>query len=427
MSETPTTQSRDSFTHFAGFDWATEQHDVVVVDRDGRIVEQFHFEHSANGWSDFRQRIAAYPNLAVTIETSCGPSVERLLELGLAVYPVRPLAAARYRERKAPSGVKTNLIDAWSLADALRLDGHTWRRLKPEDPLIQELRLICRDEVTLIEQRTAFINQLRQALHEYFPAALEAFDDWTMPAAWEFVIKFPTSEKLARSAKRDHDKFLRKHGLVRPETYSKRMQIFARADQFQGRPPVTAAKSRLAVALARQLLALEEQLQSYRTRIRQLFEEHPDHELFGSLPGAADKLAPRLLAECGGDPERFQDTQELQCVAGTAPVTFQSGQMRQTRIRRACNKFFRAAVHLWTNLSRAECAWAEAYYQQKRAQKMSHSCALRCLGQRWLKIVRRMLQTHEPYNEALHTLNQTTHGSWVVALMPEASTAGQCG
>jgi transposase len=427
MSETLTTQSQDSFTHFAGFDWAMEKHDVVIVDHDGQVVDQFQFDDCAEGWSEFRQRVAPYPNLAVTIETSCGPTVERLLELGLQVYPVRPLAAARYRQRKSPSGVKTNLIDAWSLADALRLDGHTWRRIKPEDPLVQELRLLCRDEVTLIEQRTALINQLRQALHEYFPAALEAFDDWTMSAAWEFVIKFPTSEKLVRCGKRDHDKFLRKHGLFRPETYSKRMEIFARADRFHGCAPVTAAKSRLAVALARQLLALEEQLQSYRTRIRELFEQHPDHELFGSLPGAGDKLAPRLLAECGGDTERFQGTQELQCIAGTAPISFQSGKMRQVRIRRACNKFLRAAVHLWSNLSRAKCAWAEAYYQQKRAQKMSHACALRCLGQRWLKILSRMLQTHELYNEAFHTLNQTRHGSWVVALMPTATPAGQCG
>jgi hypothetical protein len=45
----------------------------------------------------------------------------------------------------------------------LRVDGQDWKALHPEEPLIKELRLLCRDEVTLIEQRTAFINQLRQA------------------------------------------------------------------------------------------------------------------------------------------------------------------------------------------------------------------------------------------------------------------------
>jgi hypothetical protein len=49
--------------------------------------------------------------------------------------------------------------------------------------------------------------------------------------------------------------------------------------------------------------------------------------------------------------------------------------------------------------------------------------ALRCLGQRWLKILWKMWQTRATYNEALHTLNQTQHGSWVVALLPSTAEA----
>jgi hypothetical protein len=72
------------------------------------------------------------------------------------------------------------------------LDGHGWKALAKEDPLVAELRLLCRDEVALIEERTALVNQLQSALHEYYPAALEAFEDWTLPGAWAFVEAFPT-------------------------------------------------------------------------------------------------------------------------------------------------------------------------------------------------------------------------------------------
>ena len=78
--------------------------------------------------------------MAVAIETSRGPAVERLLELGCTVYPLNPKAASRYRDRKAPSGTKTDRLDAFSFADALRTDGHGWRPLHPEDPCILELR-----------------------------------------------------------------------------------------------------------------------------------------------------------------------------------------------------------------------------------------------------------------------------------------------
>ena len=137
--------------------------------------------------------------LAAAIETTCGPAVEQLLELGCTVYPLNPKSAQRYRDRKAPSGVKTDRLDALSFADALRTDGHAWRQLKPQDPRIQELRLLCRDEIELIGQRTAFVNQLREALREYYPAALEAFDDWTLLSPWEFIQQFPTPQALEKA------------------------------------------------------------------------------------------------------------------------------------------------------------------------------------------------------------------------------------
>ena len=75
---------------------------------------------------------------------------------------------------------------------------------------------------------------------------------------------------------------------------------------------------------------LEKQLQEYRSQIEKLFAKHPDHDLFGSLPGAGPKLAPRLLSEIGEDRNLFPDAQSLQCYAGTAPVSYQSGQVHRS-------------------------------------------------------------------------------------------------
>ncbi|MFH0980522.1 MAG: IS110 family transposase [Planctomycetota bacterium] len=180
---TESTKAWSERTAFAGWDWARDHHDVVVVDGRGTVVEDFRIDETAEGWHRLKQRLSKYPDPAIAIETSSGAAVERLLEAGYAVFPVNPKAARRYRERKAPSGTKTDRLDAWSLADALRLDGHTWRVLRPDDLLTVELRLLCRDEIALTEQRTALVCQLRAALHEYYPTALRAFDDWTARAS----------------------------------------------------------------------------------------------------------------------------------------------------------------------------------------------------------------------------------------------------
>lgn len=407
--------------HFAGFDWAIDKHDVVVVDRQGNIILELEFPHTAEGWNQLRDKLRPLGSrIGVAIETSSGPAVERLLEMGLHVYPMNPKAAERYRDRKAPSGVKDDLLDAWAFADALRTDGKGWRPLRPDDPQTQLLRLLCRDEISLIEQRTAHVNELRAALREYYPAALEAFDDWTRPGAWAFVIQFPTPALLIKAGKRKWQNFLHAQRMYRADKTQERMEIFARAGQFaSSSSAVTEAKSLLAVSLARQLQTLEQQLDEYRRRIEKAFADHPDSGLFNSLPGAGDKLAPRLLAELGNNREVFASAQALQSYAGTAPVTKKSGRRCTVKIRRMCNPTLRAAVHLWADHSRATCVWAQTYYEQKIDQGKGHASALRCLGQRWLKILWKMWQEHAPYDEALHMQSMTRHGSWVLGKLPE--------
>lgn len=404
--------------HFAGLDWARSHHDVIVLDRHGTVQATLHFAHTAAGWQQMRALVERYPRLPIAVETSQGTVVEQLLGCGGRVYPVNPKAAERYRERHAPSGVKDDQRDAWSLADALRLDGAAWRELAVHDPILTELRLLCRDQIALIEQRTAFVNQLRQCLYEYYPAALEAFDEWTCPGAWAFVLAFPTPRALTAAGKSEWEKFLHAHRLWRRATGEQRLAIFARAEALSGSAPTTAAKSLLAVSLARLLQTIEGQLDAYAERIAAIFARHPDHDLFGSLPGAGDKLAPRLLAEIGDNRAEFATAEALQCFSGTAPLTIKTGQICYRRVRHACNDTLRATVHLWADHSRTTCAWAQAYYQKHRDDGQSHACALRCLGQRWLKILWKMWQTHTPYDEALHTKNQTRHGSWVLSLEP---------
>jgi transposase len=136
-----------------------------------------------------------------------------------------------------------------------------------------------------------------------------------------------------------------------------------------------------------------------------------------SLPGAGDKIAPHLLAEIGDDRALFPDAQGLQCLAGTAPVSYQSGQIHRVYLRRQCNKSLRNVVHLWANLSREFCPWTATYYAALRAKGKSHACALRALGQRWLKIVWKMWQTRTLYDADLHARNQLKHGSWVLQLV----------
>jgi transposase len=404
---------------FGAVDWATEIHSVIIVDQTGRVIEDFQIQHSASGWKKFRQKLQPYGSIPFAIETSQGAVVEQLLEAGMIVYPLSPKSGEAYRQRKAPSGVKDDQLDAWSFADALRVDGRGWRALRPEGALIKELRLVCRDEVSLIEQRTAFVLQLRHALAEYYPAALEAFADWTSESAWMFLQRFPTPHLLADAGKRRWENFLHSRRLWNADQGPRRLEIFARASEFAGTAATVKAKSLLAVSLVDMLLRIQKRLTIYRQRIEELFAQHPDHDLFGSLPGAGPKIAPRLLSEIGDDRQRFEgDVQALQSFGGTAPVTKRSGKNRQVHQRWACDKHLRHAIHLFAEQTLSRCVWAEVYYHHHRKNGQSHADALRRLGHRWLKIIHKMWIDRIPYNAEIHHKNQLQHGSWIFRHQP---------
>ena len=63
-------KSTDSWgrgTVFVGFDWARDHHDVVVVNHHGRVVEDFRFDDTAEGWQLLKRKLSKYPDVAVVI------------------------------------------------------------------------------------------------------------------------------------------------------------------------------------------------------------------------------------------------------------------------------------------------------------------------------------------------------------------------
>lgn len=416
----------DTVCYFGGLDWATDHHDVVIVNNEGKVAAQLRFDHTQEGWAKFLELAQKYAGLKIAIETSRGLAIKQMLDHQIPVYPINPQSSKAFRQRKVSSGNKTDYLDAYSLAEALRVDGHHWKEFQPQDPLTEELRLLCRDEVALIEQRTLLVNQLIAALKEYYPTALESFDNWTKPAAWKFLQRFPTPKHLADAGECKWQNFLHCHKLWRPDTKEARLNSFAKAVNFQGSEATIKAKSRLALSIVSLLLTLEDRLKEYRKEIEKLFEKHPDHDVFGSLPGAGEKLAPRILSEIGSNRDQFKDPDALRVYAGTAPVCYQSGQIHKVYMRRACDKHLRAALHLFADLSRTREAWAGVYYKGLREKGKSHACALRSLAHRWLKIIWSMWQKRTTYDSNTHLLNQLKHGSWAYELTKTKLADAKC-
>jgi transposase len=175
----------------------------VVIDEAGRRVATRRVAHTAQGLAELTAflrgigDVAEHPeHLACLVETSHGLLISALLEAGLPVYPVNPRTVDRHRK---PAGAKTDAIDAYLLARTGRSDLADVRRLAPDSPLITELKVLTRDQDTLIQGQTRLLNQLTACLKAYYPVALDLFGKLHQPTTLAFLQTFPTLEQ-ARAA-----------------------------------------------------------------------------------------------------------------------------------------------------------------------------------------------------------------------------------
>src|SRR5882724_3762547 len=72
--------------------------------------------------------------VAVAIEVPRGAIVEGLIERGFHVFAMNPKQLARFRDRHTMSGAKDDRRDAFVLADSVRTDQPSFRRLQLDEP-----------------------------------------------------------------------------------------------------------------------------------------------------------------------------------------------------------------------------------------------------------------------------------------------------
>jgi transposase len=397
---------------YAGLDWSDAHHDVVVIDAEGQQVASKRVEHSKAGLETltrFLQGITGpsqQQQLACVVETNRGLLIAALLEAGFPVYPVNPKAIDR---RRAPSGAKTDLIDAYLLANLGRSDLADLRKLEPDSPVIQELKGLTRDQAELIQMQTRLVNQLTACLKAYYPVALSLFSKLHQRSTLRFLQAYPTPQTASAAAVEHLTSVLKQARHPQAERVAAKVFEAVHRPQLTADPITTRPKSRLMLALVSQLLPLLDQIAAYEQEINALFLTHADSPIFASLLGAGERLAPRLLAEWGDDRARYVRARSVQALAGTAPVPYESGNYRTAHRRTACLKPLRNALYQFAWQSTLTEPWAKDYYHRKRAQGKSHSVAVRALSNTWVRILFRMWVDQRGYKRDIFEAAQGAH------------------
>lgn len=397
--------------YYLGIDWADMEHAVWVDDEHGAKVLERTVPHTPEGFADWgrwlNEQRAAGIELWAGIERPDGRVVDFLLDQGVVVYPINPKALDRARDRFRMSHAKDDPFDARVAASFVRTDHAHLRPLQPSSPAAQELKLLTRDYERLVRQQTRLVNQLTVTLKEYYPRALELWDDLTTQRARAFLAAWPTPTAAAALTAPQWRRFARAHRLGPEDAAALRATL--QRPQLPVPAHVVRAKARLLQALLAQLEPTLREVAEYRKAIAAFFATLPAAEVAPTLPAGHGVTVPAIWAELGDAPGRWASWQHLQAYGGAVPVTVRSGKHRLVGFRYACNKRLRAALHQFALCSLQRSEWARAYYDRQRARGHRHNHALRALGAKWLKIIFVMWRDHVPYDENHHLAAMARH------------------
>jgi transposase len=389
---------------FVGHDWAEAHHDVLVEDELGSRLERVRLPEGIEGVARFHELVAAHVDdpseVTIATETDRGLFVAALVAAGYRVLAVNPMSTSRYRERHSTSGAKSDPGDAWVLAELARVDGHNHRPVAGDSELAEAVKVLARAHQSLIWTRQRQTNQLRSTVREFYPAALEAFDDLAGGDALSVLAIAPTPELGRRLSMTKIASALRRGGRQRRiQARAGEIQAALRTEQLEAPPLVADAMGATVSALVAVIGELVAQTAALEAQLVEGFEQHPDAEVIRSLPGLGMILGARVLAEFGDDPNRYADAKSRKNYAGTSPITRASGTRHVVLARYARNRRLADACYLWAFAALNASPGARAFYDAHRAAGDTHHRALRALANRLVGILHGCLRHHSTYDE----------------------------
>ena len=319
---------------FVGDDWAEDHHDVEVQDATGRRLGRARLPEGIVGIGRLHELIVGFAGedlcpeqVLIGIETDRGPWVAALVAAGYTVFAVNPRQVARYRERHATSGAKSDAGDAHALADMVRTDAHQLRPVAGDSALVEGIKIAARAHQNLIWDRHRQLLRLRSALREYFPAALEAFDDLAAADALDLLGAAPDPQRAARLSRARITAALRRARRRDIELKTERIQALLRAEQLSQPPALVAAYAATVQATVAVITAFTAQISTLQGQVEAHFGRHPDVEIYRSQPGLARSSAPG----CSASSATTRTATRASAPAGTTPAAPRSPAPRARR------------------------------------------------------------------------------------------------
>ncbi|MFE9139726.1 IS110 family transposase, partial [Streptomyces sp. NPDC007355] len=364
---------------WAGIDAGKTHHHCVATDEDGRRLLS---RRVANEEPDLVELLADVLALGETVtwgidlaDGGAALAITLLFNHGQPVHYISGRAIHRASESYRGEG-KTDAKDAAVIADQVRIrrDLHP---LRIGDETVTDLKILTARRADLVADRTRTVNRLRAQLTGIFPG-LERVLDLTNTGPLVLLTGYQTPAALRRTGRKHLESWLRNRKVLRADRLAE--TALEAAGRQHTSLPGEKLTAQMVHTLAREVMALNQQVSEIDKAIEARFRDHQDFEVITSMPGMGVILGAEFLAATGGDMTAFGTADRLAGFGGVAPVPRDSGKISgNLRRPRRYNRRLQRVFYISALFSIRHCDDSRRFYERKRAEGKRHIQAVLAL------------------------------------------------
>jgi transposase len=399
---------------FVGIDVSSQSLDVCFLDSEDQILHQGSLPNDINGATKIKEYILGfaktvqYDEIKVGMESTSVYSFHPatflaedvdLKELGIEVVVQNPKAIARFKGLFEED--KTDKIDAFRIADFLRLNRYNTSLIKEEKYVA--LQRLTRSRYQLIQQMTECKQHFLENLYYKCNTLTRNVDTSVFGATMMDLLSDALSlDEIAEMDLGQLAAILQQKGKGRfsdPEKLAKAINKAARDSYRLGK----VLQDSVDVVLATYCMmvkTIKEQIKELDKAIEKLLEIIPESQCLLSIPGIGKVYCAGILAEIG-QIERFEDQAKLAKYAGLYWKRKQSGsyESERTSLTRTGNHYLRYyLVEAANSVKRLEPVYNEYYIRKyNEVPKHQHKRALVLTARKLVRMVDVLLRNHQLY------------------------------
>jgi len=385
---------------YIGIDVAKRQHRIAVLDASGDPLQKpFSIANDHAGMSSLLERLSSWSEaIEIGLEATGHywlALFEHLTRAGYRVHVLNPLQVHAY-QRSGIRKRKNDTVDAFWIADFVRIGGARHTTDPTTIPIYMQLRQLSRFRFSLVEQIGDAKRRILSLLDRVFPEYESLFSSVFLLSSRQLLAEAATAQEFADF---DLDELTRiLHTASRGRLGREQAETVQQAARRSVGVTFLADASRIQMAcLVAQLDFLGQQVAEIDSALAALVAALPDQYLT-TIPGIGPVTAAAILGEIG-DIQRFDSLKQLVAYAGIDPAVYQSGQFeaRQTRMSKRGSPYLRHALWMAATLARIHDPELKAYYHKRRDEGKAHGTVTGAICRKLLARIFVILRDQRPY------------------------------